>query len=244
VRRLLLILLLASPCWATISVSQKKCTGTTSSDACSGTTCTLSGLTAIGAGHLLIAALLEDSSGSAITISSINNETWTHCTGCAKNGTSAGVDASYVLSATGSETSLLMTISATQTGWNFCAYEYSTTTSGFSLDGAACNSLIATAAPTTCTTTSFAGTSDVILGAFGWSLSLTGVTSPGQDFIEANGNGIADKINQSAAVSIAFTPTTSGSGPDFEIAFKEAASAGPNIGFKGKVGFIGKVGIL
>jgi hypothetical protein len=222
VRVALICLALCVSSWATPSFIQKKCSGTTTTDAFTGVASgTLTGLTAVGAGHLLIAQLFDDNGNH--TISSVDGETWTHCTSCTKAGSATQeVDASYVLSATGGETSFLMTITA-NSSWNFCIYEYSTTTSGFSLDGTPCTALLSAATPNACTATGLTGTTDVVFSALAWTGNLTGVSAPFADFTESNGNGSADSVNVSVGTGAHFTPTTSGSGPDFTIAFKEAA---------------------
>jgi hypothetical protein len=227
-RYLVLCLALSCQGWASITATQHKCTGTTTTDACSTSTCTVSALSAVGAGHLLIAVLLED--GASIqTLSSINGETWTHCTSCTSTNSTHEVDASYVLSATGGETSFQMTLSGSA-GWNFCIYEYATTTANFTLDGTPCKGTVSAAAPNACNAT-ISGSSDVILSALVWSGSLTGVSAPFGDFVESDGNGTADHINTNSGTGASFTPTTSGTGPEFTIAFQEAAGGAAAAGF-------------
>ena len=209
---------------ATWTFKQGVCTGTTTTDACtSGTTCTISGLTAITAGSTIIGATIADNGG--VGISSINGETWTHCANCLQQGSGAvaEVDASYVVSAVGGETSFIFTMNGTIQGQNVCIYEAkSSLTPAFDT---ANHSLISSAAPTSATLT-LSGTNDFLLGAVIWSGTLTGVTAPYANFIESNGNGIASNINTSSGNGAAFTPTTAGSGPTFTIGFRESSGAG------------------
>jgi hypothetical protein len=238
----LTIVLTATPAWATWTFKQAKCTGSSTTEGCTtGTTCTISGLTAITAGSTLVGVSLDDNGLQGI--SSINGETWTHCTNCLKNN--AGlleVDASYVLSAVGGETSFIFTMSGTIAGMNVCIYEAkSSLTAAFDT---ANNSLISSAAPTTVALT-LTGSNDFLVAGICWTGSVTGVNSPYANMIESNGNGSASNINTSSGNGAAFTPTTSASGPDFTIAFSESGGGGGGgtvIGGKTTIGGSATVG--
>jgi hypothetical protein len=169
----------------------------------------------------VVGVLLNDN--SAVNISSINGETWTACANCRKaNGTSSTTDASYVLSATGGETSFIFTVGGgTIAGLNVCIYEAKSDTT-VAFDTAA-NALLSSVAPTT-TALTLTGTNDFLVAGIVWSGSLTGVTSPYANFIEANGNGISQHISTNSGAGAAFTPTTSGSGPEFTMAIKETGA--------------------
>jgi hypothetical protein len=227
---LFLTLLLATrPALATWTFKQAKCTGNSTTDACtSGTTCTISGLTAITAGSTLVGISLHDTNPS-VGISSINGETWTHCTNCRLDfgGNPGQVDGSYVLSATGGETSFIFTMNGTIGGLNVCIYEAkSSLTPAFD---AANHASISGAAPTT-VNLAISGTNDFLVAALNWSGSLTGVSAPYANMIDSNGNGTASNINTNSGNGAAFTPTTSGNGPDFTIAFSESGGGAPTTG--------------
>lgn len=96
-------------------------TGTCANNA---TACTVT-VSSIGAGHTLIAGSLVFRTAGSSTLSSVTGgETWTHCAGtngCAFGNTGWGwLDASYVLSATGSETSFTCNVSAAAGGYLAC----------------------------------------------------------------------------------------------------------------------------
>ena len=103
--------------------------GTCSSTA---TTCNVT-VASVGAGHLLLCVGMYSNSSQLNLSAGCGTETWSHCAGAngcsffdGANAVKIGLDASYVLSATGSETSFTCTLSAVAGGFNACAVlEYS-----------------------------------------------------------------------------------------------------------------------
>jgi hypothetical protein len=114
-----------------------------------GSVCTVN-VSPVGAGHTLIAVGFSGNL-TVRTLSSVSGETWTHCAGA--NGCSFGsiggngfghmteplrgiwLDASYVLSATGGETTLTCTLSGTSAKYIACGiYEYSYSGASVSFD--------------------------------------------------------------------------------------------------------------
>jgi hypothetical protein len=165
-----------------------------------------------------------------VGISSINGETWTHCATCllAAGSGASEIDASYVLSATGGETSFIVTMNTTIHGVSVCIYEAKSTVSA--LFDVANTSTITTSTPTTVADT-LTGTNDFIVAGLTWSGNLTAVSASYANFIESNGNGTASNINTNSGSGAAFTPTTTGSGVSFTLAFQESGSAPIGVNF-------------
>lgn len=223
-----LLLFVARPASAAFTFIQSKCTGTTTTDACvTVLTCTLSGLASVGAGHLVVVTLIKDSSNNSL-ISSITNETVTHCPTCNKQTASHGNDASYIFSSVGGWTSTQITISISNS-FNFCVSEYSSNTGSIALDNGAssgaCNSDVTSAAPVSCALTT-SGANLLIVTTIGWGGSVTGVNAPYANFIEPNGDGISNNLNITAGTGCVWTPTTVNTGTTMSIAFKDAAAGG------------------
>jgi hypothetical protein len=236
---LLIALFVCVPARATwtLAHSTPKCTGTSTTDGCSSSPCTLSGLTAVTAGNSLIAVLLDDVSNRSI--SSINGETWTHCTGCSETNSQTAVDASYVDSATGGETSFAMTLSSSTGAFNFCIFEGNSSTGSVGIDtgasSGACKSVVSSAAPVSCTLT-VSGANLLVVTGFVWSGDLTSITSPCADFVSQNGNGVGAHVSTTSGTGCAWGPTTSGTGPEFSIALKEATGSTSCTGQKSLTG--------
>lgn len=217
------VLLFCSPLWATWTATQHKCTGTASTDGCASSPCTLSGLSAVGAGHSLIAIMLDDTNNR--TISSINGETWSTCTSCRINGSpSQSLDANFVASATGGETSFTMTLSSTG-AFNFCIYEAASSNGSVAKDTGGssgnCTNTITSAAPVSCNLT-VSGSNLWIASGLIWGGSVTG-SSNYTEMVGPNGNGAAEHVSTTSGTGATWTPTTANSGIAFSLALKEAA---------------------
>lgn len=188
------------------------------------TTCAVT-VTSTGASHLIIAAV--HTSANTRTISSMASTggtamTWVHCPACAQGG-SGSVDMDYTLASTSGNTTITFTFSASTTSPQTEITEYSTTAGPpiFDISG---NKLISAAAPTAVAMT-LTGSNDVVFSISDWSGAITGCPSPYSnpaDFL--NGGEQCGAINVSTATAVAFTPTTSGSGPFAGIAFKETGT--------------------
>jgi hypothetical protein len=139
--------------------------GGTGGSACSanGTTCTVN-VSAIGNGHVVIVASIAAVAGSAITLVGISSETTTHCGNCNFGSSSSGwVDARYVLSATGGETTITCTVNMAPTSYFGCLIaEFSYSGPSASYDTS--NGAVLTGC-TTCAGASLAlkGSKDIIL---------------------------------------------------------------------------------
>lgn len=218
-----LSLFLADPAGATWTLVQHKCNA-----ACGASASCNVGVTATGSGNLIVAKEINESGTSAqITSITGGSGTYTHCTTC-NGGTSNDVDASYTTNSTAGSTTITLNLGATPSTWEACVDEFSSTVGGIALDGGAsptCHGVVATAAPVSCNLT-ITGTNDAISTAQVWTLTLTGVNSPYAGFDAPNGNGAGSNINTNSGTGAVWAPTTSGSGKNFSIAFKETAAAG------------------
>lgn len=231
---LLIAALSASPAYATWTVVQSKCTGTTTTDACSAVTCASPTMTSITAGDLLVISLIGDASSTS-TLSSMTNETMTVSAASHTNGGSNTLVHGYVLSAVGGWTASTITRTTGTMTYNICVSEYSSSTGSVALDtgasGGVCTGTLTTAAPVGCTITTVSGSNLVIVNILGWGGSVTGVNSPYTNFIEPNGDGIASNANTVVGTGAVFTPVTLNTGRSSGIAFKEAAAGVSASGF-------------
>jgi len=195
--------------------------------AVSTTTCTVT-VSSVGAGHLVVMVPFSGSSaGTSIAWSAGSGETWTHCggtNGCLFAGANAGaVDAAYVLSATGGETSFTCTVASAPPSYFACAifeYAWSGATIAFDASNGAYTS--------SCTSCSgigltLSGSKDVIIQVGLPAQSLTaisggaGYTNPQQFY---DGAGQAGAINTTNGAAPTWTQSPAGPNVAMAIAFK------------------------
>jgi hypothetical protein len=185
-----------------------------------GTTCTVT-TAAPGAGHKLVAFAMY-SSPTAKTLAGVTGETWTHCASCAGGGDTAGfLDAYYVLSATGGETSFTCTASGTLSGYNSCGiaeFAWSGASAAFDAGVVALD-----ASCTTCSgggVLSLTGSSDAILAIGMPANSLTAVSIYTPQLSFPSGAGIATLLNTTNGADPSWTHSASGAVSVMRIALK------------------------
>ena len=236
-RKLLLILGLLScalPASATISLDSgsPKCTGTTTTDACSATSACNLTVTSTTAGHLGTIWVVCDSACTSKVFTATGDGTWTNWAAATSPSAAGIVAGQYRLSLTGGATTITETATQSTGNYNFCFASFSTSLSSFQLDTGAVPAktvTISSAAPTSPALT-IAGTADVLLAAVQWTTSLTGVTTY-TNFIEINGNGYALLLNTASGAGAAFTPIASNTGIGGTMAFTEVGAGGAATGF-------------
>lgn len=227
------VLLWGAPAHATFTLVQHTCnTACAASAACNIT------VSATGTGNLAAVAEIDDGAGTGPpTITSVSGAgSWTHCANCARaNGTNE-VDASYNLATTSGVTTITVTLTAAPSGtWRACFLEASSSTGGIALDTGAtssCSSLISSAAPVSCALTT-SGANLIIWTAIQWGGTITGNSAPYTNCgatCQPNGNGSARNLNITAGTGSTWTPSTSNTGVNFSVAFKEAAAGGATVG--------------
>lgn len=240
-RLLQLVLLFAALAWcvpahATITFVQVH-----SNVACGNvTTCTVTGFTAIPAGSFIVARASASVSFTFSSGAASNAGTWTIPSGCTTNtacnendATAGSVVVEYILSSTGTPTSIVV---GTASGANIADVSvavYSFTGSSMAFD-------VGSVRDQTVTGTSYAGTSagtltgtnDIILqyGTTNGNFSVcpNSAASP-NDF--TNGNALCGLVNSTNNAAGTFTLSTTGRAALGAIAFKEAAAVGGATGF-------------
>ena len=228
------ILLLTQRASATFTTSQHR-----SATGCSGTSCTVTGFTAIAAGSMVVGIGFGDTS-IVPSAGSSNAGTWTVPSGCSAtsnclstNTSAGGVLLEYILSSTGSPTSVIVTSSA----GNFTAVEvlvFTFTSGPVSFDsGGTANR---TTNCTTCAgiTTTVTG-NDLIVQAI--TCAQTCATSGTAGFVGASpyvttsggvndfpaGDGVGAAINQSSGTAPNWAQSPTGNAAVTAIAFKESS---------------------
>lgn len=189
------------------------------------TGCTVN-ITAPGAGHLLVATYLHDSSTNNTTTPT-GGQTWTHCPAGAQvgNSTDGFADCWYVLSATATgQTTVTCNQSATSTNYHSCGlYEYAWTGSSISIDTSGGT---VRASCTSCAAVSLTlGGTDVVIQTAISIVAATGVTalsgstftSP-QQFYSNTGN--AGGINLTSFTAPNWTMSPSSATTVMGVAFK------------------------
>lgn len=228
-RRILLatlLLLFASRASATISLDSgsPKCTGTTTTDACTGTTACNLTVTSTTAGHMGTIYVLCDSTCTAKTFTATGDGTWTNWAASTSPSAARIVAGQYRLSLTGGATTITETATGASGNYNFCFASFSTSLSSFQLDTGATPAAVntITTAPTSPNLT-IAGSADVVLATVVSTGTLTGVGTY-TNFIGPNGNAYAIHLNTNSGTGAAFTPTTSVTGVGGTMAFTEISS--------------------
>lgn len=207
----------ASSTWSLVQFKWNDSNGSgTGGGTCSGSgsTCAVT-VSSIGAGHILLAFGLS-SITSGNVLNSISGETSTHCANCSQfDGSIGSIDARYVLSAAGGETSITCTLNAAAGGYNGCGiveYSYSGPSASFDVAGSAVDSACTTACAAQSLTLS--GSNDAIVQIASPANALTtfsgaAYTNPKQFY---SGVGIAGAINQSSGTSPGNWNQTGGAG--------------------------------
>jgi hypothetical protein len=230
-----LVLLLASlaccaPAHATITFSQVK-----GNASCSATTCSVTGFTAIAAGSFIVAR--ASSSGTGITFSSgaaSGGGTWVIPSGCTTNSdchesdtTAKSVMVEYILSSTGSPTSLTVgTASGTIADTAVAVYTFTGSSMAFDVGAVRDQTTSATSFAGTSAGT-LTGTNDAILqygstnGNFN---SCPNSSASPADF--TNGDGLCGLINSTNNAAGTWGLSTTGAGALGAIAFKESGGGG------------------
>jgi hypothetical protein len=205
-----------SPTWSFIQEKRNEaCTG--------GTACAVT-VAGIGAGNLLVAAMIT---GSSLLLSSVSGDTnaFTHCGGgsnsCNANGGAGNVDASYLLSAAGGETTLTCNRAAGSDGGFYACriyeFHYSSGTATFDAANKASGSTC-----TSCTGVALTiSTNDVIVTTMAADQTLSAISgayTQGQDFTD--GIGSAGAMNTSVGTAPTWTQAPTGTTQAFALAIQ------------------------
>lgn len=209
----------------TFTFIQKK-----SNDACgtATTSCVISGLTAVGTGHLLVGvAWMTNATGTAATGAS-GAGTWVHSTSpsCSGNNGVFGTDQVYILSTTSAApTSITVFITGSATAWHAEVREYSFTGTSTQFD--TCGG----ASDTTCTSCNgvgltLSGANDVIVQSENPAVTCSAI-SGGYGNLNTDGSGgvcSADLLNTIVGTAPVWT-TGSGTSMVSGMAIKEISSS-------------------
>ena len=230
-----IILLLASPCWATWTLVQVK--SNTSSTGSSGAVT----VSSTGSNNLLVAGLI---SGANVSISSVSaaacSSAWTHSANTSNFLSGNGsVDLYYCLSSASGQTSITVTASGSAgAGSVWVIWEASSTLGAIAVDsGSTPSQHISDASCSSCAgvALSLSGNNDFIAAVATCGNSCTGVTGAGftNDLANPNGDAVAHGIlNTSGAVTAPATFTQpSATLAAAAAAFQESSNGAAPIGF-------------
>lgn len=224
---LLALLFLQTPVWATWSLVQVKGSG---AGVCNGvTTCSVT-VTSTGAGHLLVAGLLD--SGTGNTISSVTSAActsgWTHAPNSAASGTGDGSsDLFYCLNSASGQTSITVTPANSMTG-DAIIWESSSTLGNIALDSGTTPSQHVS--DTTCTSCAgvvltLSGNNNFVaaLSACGGTCSGLSGTGFTNDLSNPSGDGVGHGITSGSLTAPATWTQTSGTLVGSAAAFQESS---------------------
>jgi hypothetical protein len=219
-----LLLALCKPSAATWSAIQRP-----ENTACANaTTCTVTMSPAVTVGDVLVAVAVNTATSDFLVAGVSGSGTWVIPSGChAFQAASIGISCAYILSATTSTTSIVVTLNAAPGAtWTATVRQYHTTVGSAALDGTPAGSTSASCSACTTPSLTLTHSTDFLVAGASVANSVNTVNSPYGNLVVdgAFGDGVADNLNTSSGTGATFNQTAGGASM-ITIGFSEGSGA-------------------